>query len=416
MRFGGGGSSPEIQRIPERRPQDLKDIQLINNCNDITDFTASGPATWSNTSDVGDFLSSTAGIKAVGLEGGAPDSRLELDLGGGNEIDMTGREFGIWFKTNRHNDLADGIFRMWIEVSTAGFGTDSLTWKFMTAAGQKMPWKDDRWCRVGTQWSTNESPTGATNRALIRFIRIALRGQTPAGSTDGFIDRFFHFQQGNNNAVILTFDDMNKSDVERAAPYMSQFGFKGNTMGIYDKVGPTFGKMTQENLESLRDDYLWDLCNHGDIDSVVQTVALRKAEIIRNNLYMLRNGLNGLSYSAIPANNATKESLIVDRAFFVFNRSLGRRAGCPNPPDDWDYIRATNQGASTYSGAGFQTALDDAVTDNALLVIIVHQIVASGASGSTEMNQADFEDMIDRINAKVGANVVSISELMNTTF
>jgi hypothetical protein len=182
--------------------------------------------------------------------------------------------------------------------------------------------------------------------------------------------------------------------------------------------------MTLAQLRALQDSSGWDIAAHADTvanhnagygtleDSVVE------GELRGIKRWLIENGFKRRDVFAWPLGSFTASQMVMARRFFNAVRgTTGGRGGSAGaqetfPPGDNARLRTWTVG-STQTKAEVETALSQCNTNKGWLILSLHELVASGASGGTQTNEAAFSEMVDAISAS-GLAVKTVAEVMES--
>lgn len=214
--------------------------------------------------------------------------------------------------------------------------------------------------------------------------------------------------------LCFIFDDINESDLTEAYDYMytQQEAIKAGTgivgsSSLYSTGVDAANRLTLANCLAMKSDG-WCFVNHSndntELDTVTTAEALAKLAICRD--YIKNNGLetNGSASMAVfPGGNYTSD--LID-AMNTYN--FGRIATQKNAPNQFilhpsdESAQSINPRLCSLSAvldasfviATFRAQMEDLTKYGGVGFIMVHGIVASGATG-IQTNQADFRAAVD---------------------
>ncbi len=221
--------------------------------------------------------------------------------------------------------------------------------------------------------------------------------------------------------VSIVFDDGWESTYTRARAYLDKYGYRASTAIIRDVVG-TAGYMTLAQVRALQDASDWDVIAHADTvanhntgygnleDSVVET------ELKGIKRWLLDNGFKRRDVFVWPLGSYTASQMVMARRLFSAVRgTTGGKGGDGGPqetfpPGDVGRLRTWTIG-DVETAEDVEAALSRCSSYKSWLILSFHQIVASGAEGGTETNEATFKEMIDEISAS-GLTVKTVAEVL----
>jgi hypothetical protein len=214
--------------------------------------------------------------------------------------------------------------------------------------------------------------------------------------------------------VIVGFDDGFASVSTKAAPILEGNGQRLVSFNVSSLIGEA-NRLTWAQAQAL-DAAGHDMANHtqNHLDLRNKTQAVILAEVSGCAAALIANGMPKAAWMlAYPQNYWDSGVLTVVQAVCPLARSgrthymqaqLETRNECV-------CLRSISIGAST-SPATVQGYIDEAILENALLILTYHEIVDAGATG-TQVNKADLQTVSDYLKVKSDAtllDVVTMSE------
>lgn len=281
---------------------------------------------------------------------------------------------------------------------------------------------DGEWASVTISWGDLASnfAAGTINRAKINNVEFRLEDDNTAPVTF-HVNEVAAVPRAASGVVSLVFDDGWESTYTRARPYMDKYGFRGSAAIIRDVVG-TSGYVSVAQLRALQDLSLWDVVAHADTVANHNAGygnlenAVVEAELKGIKRWLLDNGFKRRDLFVWPLGSYTASQMVMARRLFsVVRGTTGGAGGAAgpqetSPPGDNGRLRTWTIGNKT-SAAEVATALTQCITHRSWLILSFHKIVASGASGGTETNEAAFKEIIDAVAAS-GVTVRTMAEVM----
>ena len=213
-----------------------------------------------------------------------------------------------------------------------------------------------------------------------------------------------------NGVACLTFDDTYGSAFSIARPKMDAYGWRGTLFPIIDLIGQG-GKLTQENIDQLVLQG-WEVGAHADTNAnhalgfVAMTSAQRRASAIAMLNWMRDRGYPSSSF-AWPLGVHNDAAAADVRQYFDSGRlafSTHAESVTPAMPYRLKSINAGSQQAS------LAALITQTVADKGALVITLHDIMASGASGN-HISTANFDTLLTNLESS-GIAVRTFGEFM----
>ena len=199
------------------------------------------------------------------------------------------------------------------------------------------------------------------------------------------------------SAVILTFDDGWKSQIETAAPVMAEQGLTGTAYIIPELIGSP-GYMTAEDLKTLTDEYGWSLGSHHEERMDGMSDEELKDAFEQKKAWFEGQGLTAPDFSY--ANGAFGGQLL-DRVkeYYRSGRTIIEYPES-NPPGDPYLIKVLN----IYPPVNFdriRKRVENLSEEGELLVLLLHRIT-DRPEYATEISTADFTEL---------CRLISLSEI-----
>jgi hypothetical protein len=283
---------------------------------------------------------------------------------------------------------------------------------------------DGEWATITISWGdlVNNFPPGTIARGKVNFVEFRFED-------DGVAPVTFHINevaavpQAGTGVVSIVFDDGWESTYSRARPSLDRFGYRATAVIIRDLVG-TAKYMSLPQLQALQTSSGWDIAAHADTvadhnagfanlaDSVVE------ADIQGIKRWLIENGFKRRDLFAWPQGSFTASQMIIARRFFNGIRgTTGGRGGATGPqetfpPGENGRLRTWVIGA-TATAAEVETALSQCSTYKSWLILSFHELVASGAEGGLQTNEATFKAMVEKIAAS-GLAVKTVAEVLES--
>lgn len=311
-------------------------------------------------------------------------------------IDMTGKAFVIWIKTDGIADLSEFTFY----ASSNNMGS-FWYWTIKNTFTND----DDVWFPITLSWS-DATASGTPDRTAINCFQWRVRDDG-TGAVETYLGGIHSMNEASGGVVSITFDDNWLSQYEVARPIMDLYGFKGAIYTIPNSVGTT-NYMTLAQLKSLQDQSGWDICGHHETN--LTTVADPDATVKEVREWLANNGFNkGASEFAYPNGAWDDDVLAAVKKYFRSARGIQEFVEQPVTPDL--YRLKVFLVINTTTTAAIQAAVTDAINNNDWLILVFHKIVTT-PTVSTEYSTANFTTVMADINSQ-GIDVKTVSEVLN---
>lgn len=210
-----------------------------------------------------------------------------------------------------------------------------------------------------------------------------------------------------NGVVTFSFDDNYVSQYALARPYLDNYGYGATAWIIADQV-PVGGStsMTLAQLNELQNSHNWEIAghaysvvNHNAGFSSLSSAALL-TEVQNLKQWLINNSFRGADMFAYPLSDDAAVGIpaTVGEFFSVARHGGGgaRQTLNLNQPMRVKTYLVTS---STTLGQ-IQTEVDNAYKYRNWLILEMHVIVASGATGAVQMNLATFQSAVDYVATK----------------
>lgn len=260
------------------------------------------------------------------------------------------------------------------------------------------------------QWSTSGSPAWNVNMVRLR-VRINASAGTPVCYYDGM---YYGFQS--RPKCVISFDDGWSTQYTEGYEYMRRYGFKGSLYLIKQRVDVA-NYITTAQVQTLFNDG-WDVLNHTDnhnnMATELSTQAEVETELIACRDWIISNGWSrNRSELHVAYPNGGYDSKVL-AAMANLGMITGRTVINRTQSNEIDnqYLLARQSHGYTASAATYKAYIDRAISDNGMVQLNYHKIVADGTGAAdTEVEQAQFRDLIDYLNTKRAyIDVVTMTE------
>jgi hypothetical protein len=365
--------------------------------------------------DTGDFVIGTQSLKFVTAADGVQSHVRKKSVG---PYDFTGRDLRLTFKVDGLAHV--GTFEVFL--SSDNLATNNV--HYPVAIPIQPYIADGEWAAVTISWGdlVNNFPPGSIARSKVNFVEFRFED-------DGVAPVTFHVNevaavpQPGSGVVSVVFDDGWASNYTRARPNLDRYGYRATAVVIRDLVG-TASYLSLAQVRALQADSGWDVAAHADTvadhnagfanleDSVVE------ADLQGIKRWLIENGFKRRDLFAWPQGSFTASQMIIARRFFNGIRgTTGGSGGAAGPqetfpPGDNGRLRTWVIGSSA-TATDVETALNQCKTHKSWLILSFHELVASGAEGGLQTNEATFKAMVEKIAAS-GLAVKTVAEALES--
>lgn len=307
-------------------------------------------------------------------------------------------------------DLSDaGNISFWVYVPTLKFGSSWFV-VYLSSVSNFASYFSYGFASVLHEgWNKLTIPkSGWTNTGGEAWenTMIRMRVRVYANGTDEQVVYLDDMKKGvySRPKIMISFDDGWDSVYNIAYPYMKARGIKGTLFIIESRIN-TANYMTTAMLQELYDND-WDICNHtvNHNNMAAYTEAEAYAELIGCRDWIRENGWdrnNSASHVAYPNGGygdgvlAAMESLGMITGRTVINRGQSHEI-------DNRYLLTRQSHGYTASQATYRGWVTRVAREGQSVEFNYHKIEASGADADTEVNTAQFTDLIDFAYAHIG--------------
>jgi hypothetical protein len=328
-------------------------------------------------------------------------------------------------------DVSDCDVRVWFKFDAAGanlgnvqliLGDSALTWRSTLtafAAGSatsyiQWPLQDGRWNILDIPQSAAWTPTGTPNWAALQRIlfKVSDKAGNPLTARLGGVafTKRDHAGRFPNGVATLSFDDSFGAQDSYARVKMDQYGYRGTLFPTIDRIGLA-GKLTLAQIQAMYKNG-WDVAGHAYTDAnhaiglPAMTQSQRLAELENIKAWLDTNGFQTQAF-AYPLGNHDAATEADVSAYFDCGRLAFMQRDTPQAVAQPYAMQAANAGSQQASLNGFITR---AVAGKGWINIVLHDIVASGATGNN-ISQANFDTLLADLAAS-GIAVRTMSEVL----
>lgn len=327
-------------------------------------------------------------------------------------LNLTDKQLVLWCKVD---DIAK-VGGITLRLGTSGYSTNYFTLTPAFGATTYAALGSNEWMPLTFGWN-QATTTGTPDRANITHAQIRMSCNGAQNPTLR-VNRLAHEPEPAtwpNGVVSLAFDDGAASQYTRAAPRMDLYGYPGTLYLIADKVGMS-NYLTLAQVKELKNLHGWEIASHAytTANHDARLPNLSDAELVsefRNmKRYIVENGLGTGDHLAYPGGQFDADVEAIARRFFASCRMTHNTPRQTWPPRYLTRLRGLSITSGT-STATIQAEIDAAYANQTWLILIFHDVVASGATGDTQYNAASFNTVIDYLNTK-GIPVKTVGDVL----
>jgi hypothetical protein len=382
----------------------------------FTKLSGTGTATLNDTTD---YVVGSQSVRFVTAGDNTANIFQKNSVG---PFDLTGKMIQITFKLNSTGqspgvgalNIGDLSFYLSSDNQSTTNGRCSIMGATKTYAA------DGEWVSIVLNWG-DLIFTGSPTRNAINSLKFRVADANSKPISVAF-QEIALIPEPANAVCSIVFDDGYDSTWTMAIPYLESKGIRAGIAVIRDRLDLA-GYLTSAQVKALQDRG-HDVYCHADTNAShnagfgVLSDAVAEAEMVGIKEWLVANGLRRSDVLIWPKGSFTASQMQVAKKYFSCMRGTagGEVAGAgifaSYPPGDPARIQAWLPQASD-TAAMAATACTQAIANKQWLNIAWHQIVSSGASGSTQANLSVFQASIDNI-VSSGIKVKTIAEVFES--
>lgn len=344
-----------------------------------------------------------ARLVTQGLGTGTP-ARL---TGTGMSVDLTNKTLWLLMRVTG----SDQLDNVQVYAGNSGFAAYYMfQLDRYTDVRAKAWFREGEWCWMpfGFEVATT---TGTPPRAAISDMRVTIidHGGPVTADIAGLAttpnDQSWAWPQG---VVSFTFDDGWVSQYTTARPALDKYLYPATAYVIADAIDGTAnlggeGSMNLTQLQSLRDANRWEVAAHAaslanhDATFTALTDAQLDAEFAAMKSWLRKNEFGGGDHIAYPQGVYDPRVLTRIRRFFTSARTVHDFSRETYPYGDRHRLRVVNLN-NGISLATAKARVDAAKATGGWLIIVTHRLAATATDGTTWAT-ADFQALVDYVNA-----------------
>jgi len=365
--------------------------------------------------DTGDFVIGTQSLKFATAGDGVQSHVRKKSVG---PYDFTGKDLRVTFKVE---GLAH-VSTFEVFLSSDNLATNNVHYPISIPVQPYIA--DGEWATMTISWGdlVNNFAPGTITRSKVNFVEFRFEDDGAAPVTF-HVNEIAAVPQPGTGVVSIVFDDGWQSTYTRARPNLDRYGYRATAVIIRDLIG-TANYLTLAQTRALQTNSGWDVAAHADTiadhnagfanlaDSVVE------ADLQGIKRWLIENGFKRRDLFAWPQGSFTASQMAIARRFFNGIRgTTGGRGGATGPqetfpPGENGRLRTWVVG-STATAAEAETALSQCSTHKSWLILSFHELVASGAEGGLQTNEATFKAIVEKIAAS-GLAVKTVAEVLES--
>ncbi|WP_324644136.1 polysaccharide deacetylase family protein [Pseudarthrobacter sp. LT1] len=376
------------------------------------------------TADTTDFLIGTQSIKATTNGTGGTVEIISPAL---SPLNLTGKGIAFQLKVDNPDRLANVIL-FWGQNNYASFNTSIQAESQGTGASAMLLPTDWTWFYVPANDFSNK--TGTVDLSSITNLKIRVTDKN-AGPLNVNVQQIGIYTPKNaypDGVLSVTCDDSLLSQYTYLPQILGKYGAAATMLLIADQMAgsPVFGSnpstyvqgFNVDQAHELEDKHGYEMGGHAYLTANHNRgmPSLSPQELADElgglKAWLRSEGFKASDYFAWPVGANDVASTKIARKFFSWARHTGgyyAPAGFPTQPMRHQAVSVT----SDTPLATYKSYIDFAKAHGRHLTLMVHQIVASGASGGTNVNKADLVAILDYA-ASLGMPIRTIGQVMRS--
>ncbi len=312
------------------------------------------------------------------------------------EFSLNDKNLIVWVKPENTKALKD----FWIYASNNADFSDRIVF---LVSRDRTQLREGQWNRLSFTLSSG-SKWGNPDAEHFKFFQFWVNdtGNEPVELSIGPI---FLQKTLQDSAVVMTFDDGWKSQVQTAAPIMADYKLKGTAYIIPDLIG-TESYMNLADLTNLTENYKWSLGSHY-MDRLDDKRRDELTTIFQDQYdWFMRNNFSAHDF-AYPNGASGGEVMQIIPSFYRSGRSI-IEFNETIPPGNRYNLRVLNI-VPPIDFTGLQDRLKVIKAHGELLILVFHKI-SPESNFETEVSASDFSKLCEIINNS-GIPVKTMEEL-----
>lgn len=388
-------------------------------------WTGAGNTGGSYSAFADDATDYTLGSQSIKATTNGTGGSVTLSKVGLTAMNLTGKSVAVLLKVNNADRLAD----VYLMLGTSSFAVNRSI-RLNPIVGGGTGASANGWSSV-YQWyhcsvEDSSSSTGTIDIAAVTDLRIFVYDRNTGGVTVN-VQAVGHFTQPAtypNGVVSFTFDDCLLSQYSLATRAFDKYGDGASAFVITDIMGRTSGqgdlsggRFSTDQAHTLEALHGWEIgghayseSNHGIGYPSLSASALDD-ELYSMKAWLRSEGFRGADWFAWPLGSSDGTTADAITRFFSWGRHTN---GNFNPLVADQPMRARSITLNSDSSTSVFTAhIDTAKAKKKWLIFNCHQVVASGASGSTNINLADLQTIVDYCHT-VGVPIRTVGDVIGS--
>jgi hypothetical protein len=396
-------------------PADLVPVDIIYS----GQTSGKGSQTWSgsSTADTSDFA---LGSESRSVTTGGGGALLSFATTFSTPLNLTGKYLVVWIKEINEGNFLTGYPRIYLGDAAL---TNAYFWRPGSTPAQPYG-LDGEWIRITLPFGSS-AVVGSPSRSSLATLTIQVVDNSAGVAIFklGGMMTVNEPSQWPNGVVSLAFDDGFLTHATVAKPYMDHYGYRGTmfliTETLWNHGGGFASYMDLAQVKQQEVDG-WEAATHAytaaahnaGYVSIGDVAAFN--DMVAGKSYLVQQGARAPEQFAYPLGVFDAKTLPLVSRLFGSGRSISSVGSYPDetfPPANLNRLRsfAVIAGSSVATVEGYITA---AFNNKEWLILVFHDLVASGASGNSYLI-ADFQTLIDFINT-TGIPVRPISEVLKS--
>jgi peptidoglycan/xylan/chitin deacetylase (PgdA/CDA1 family) len=375
--------------------------------------------------DTSDYV---LGSQSVKITTGGAGAQANLSRTGMTSFDATSKCVRIRLKVTDLTYLSEiGVF-----LGSSSFAS-FYKWSIQVTGSSRII-QSGEWLTLTLSWHDATS-SGTPNRAALTDARFYVIDNNTGNQVVVNWQSFELIPDGSstfaNGVISITFDDAYSSQWTLGKKTLDTYGYPATAFVIGDYIDnvATSGRLTTAQLKAMQDQSGWEIAGHANTGAnhttsyTGLTQAQLESDIRQQRAWLTARGFRGSDGTAYPLGQYGRTSdgaytRDIVRGHWGYARTTHSRTKETLPPADRWGLRAVSA-ISTFSGGyapstlttGTTGDIDKCKAQKSWLILVFHDIVASGVSATSQVLSSDFDAIIAAINV-AGVPVMTIAEVL----
>jgi peptidoglycan/xylan/chitin deacetylase (PgdA/CDA1 family) len=403
--MAAGGTAPNLS-LSSRRP----DRTMVATFQSGHGWGTAGTAGAGQTAN--DTTTSAIGSQSFKVVTNGAGSADNIYKWNGASVDWTNKYPAVLLKVQG----IDHLKSFQVQLGGGGSMQNNNTFGVMNLASNDKFLGDNQWYWITIPWEP--SLTGGTGapRSAITDLQMNFTDDNTGNPVTINVQALAAVSipsPWTTGCVSFDLDDGFISHYNIARPILAKYDFKANLYPVTESIDTTSSYMTSANLQELQNVHGWNIGCHSDTwvhhnAPYNLTGPAAQTMMQQNRSWLASRGLRGGDFFAYPGGADTATTLAAAQQYFVAARTTTQRTKETLPAGNPHRLRILLMD-STKTVPGIQAAIDSAYAGNFHLILVTHDIVASGATAGTILTST-FQGIVDYVATK-GIPVKTMAEV-----